>query len=160
MKRTHVLLRACLALASMMCAATAFAGSYEVNSIPDLQARINSAVAGDVIIVHNGVYTTSASITVNRQGTASDPISIAAETGGGVEIPGTQGFDVPSPAAFVEIEGFLLTHISGRNQIRSGATHIRFTRNFFQCVGEGAYLTIAGHDAQVDRNEFRNKTTL
>ena len=160
MKRTHVLLRSCLALASMMCAATAYAATYEVNSMPDLQAQINSAVAGDVIIVHNGVYTTSASITVNRQGTATDPIRIVAQTVGGVEITGTRGFNVTSPAAYVEIEGFLFTHTSGQNQIRSGATHIRFTRNFFECVGEGAYLTIAGHDAQVDRNEFRNKTTL
>ena len=160
MKRTHVLLRACLAGAGMMCAATASAATYEVNSIPDLQARINSAVAGDVIIVQNGVYTTSASITVNRQGTAADPIRIVAQTVGGVEITGAQGFNVTSPAAYIEIEGFLFTHISGRNQIRSGATHIRFTRNFFECVGDGAYLTIAGHDAQVDRNEFRNKTSL
>src|SRR6266540_735384 len=126
MKRTHVLLRACLALASMM-----FAATYEVNSLPDLQARINSAVAGDVIIVHNGVYTTTASITVNRRGTATDPIRILAQTVGGVEIAGSQGFNVTSPATYVEIEGFLFTHISGRNQIRSGATHIRFTRNFF-----------------------------
>src|SRR6266545_501453 len=160
MKRTHVLLRACLALASMMSAATAFAATYEVNSLPDLQARINSAVAGDVIIVHNGVYTTTASITVNRRGTATDPIRILAQTVGGVEIAGSQGFNVTSPATYVEIEGFLFTHISGRNQIRSGATHIRFTRNFFECVGDGAYLTVAGHDAQVDRNEFRNKSTL
>src|SRR5215813_15086833 len=142
MKRNHVLLCACLALAGMMCATTAFAATYQVNSIPDLQARISGAVAGDTIIVHNGVYTTSASITVNRQGTATDPIRIVAQTVGGVEITGTQGFNVTSPAAHVEIEGFLFTHISGRNQIRSGATHIRFTRKFFQCIGNGAYLTI------------------
>jgi poly(beta-D-mannuronate) lyase len=30
----------------------------------------------------------------------------------------------------------------------------------FQCTGDGAYLTIAGDDAEVDRNEFRNKQTL
>jgi poly(beta-D-mannuronate) lyase len=67
---------------------------------------------------------------------------------------------VRSPARYVEIDGFLLTHQSGRNQIRSGATHIRFTRTFFECTGDGAYLTVAGHDAQVDRSEFRNKGTL
>jgi hypothetical protein len=128
--------------------------------VADLQARINSALAGDVIIMHNGEYTTSASITVNRQGNATAPIRIVAQTVGGVEITGTHGFNVTSPAAYVEIQGFLFTHISGRNQIRSGATHIRFTRNFFECTGDGAYLTIAGHDAQVDRNEFRNKSTL
>jgi chondroitinase B-like protein len=160
MKRTHVILSAGLALVSMMCAARASAATYKVNTIEDLQARINGAVAGDVIVANNGVYTTSASITVGCRGTATDPIRIVAKTVGGVEITGTHGFNVISPATHVEIEGFLFTHTSGRNQIRSGATHIRFTRNFFECVGEGAYLTIAGHDAQVDRNELRNKSTL
>jgi poly(beta-D-mannuronate) lyase len=148
-----------LVFAGMMCA-TASAATHEVASIPDLQARINSAVAGDTIVVHNGVYTTSAFITVNRQGTADDPIRIVAQTIGGVEITGTHGFNVTSPSRYVEIDGFLLTHQSGRNQIRSGATHVRFTRNFFECTGDGAYLTIAGHDAEVDRNELRNKRTL
>jgi poly(beta-D-mannuronate) lyase len=160
MKRNLILFRSCLFLAGMMLAATASAATYEVNSIPDLQARINSAVAGDIIIVHNGVYTTNATITVNRQGTATDPIRIVAQTIGGVEITGTQGFNITSPAAYIVIEGFLFTHASGRIQIRSGATHIRFTRNFFECTGSGAYLTIAGDDAQIDLNEFRNKSTL
>jgi hypothetical protein len=161
MKVSPTLLRSCLALAGCMtCAATASATTYEVNAIADLQSRINSAVAGDVIVVHNGVYTTTASITVNRQGTAADPIRIVAQAIGGVEISGTHGFNVTSPAAYVVIEGFLFTHISGRNQIRSGATHIRFAHNFFECTGNGAYLTVAGHDAEVDRNEFRNKSTV
>jgi hypothetical protein len=160
MVKSHLFLCSCIVLVTIICARTASAATYEVNSIPDLQTRINNAVAGDVIIVHNGVYTTSASITVNRKGDATNPIRIVAQTVGGVEITGTHGFNVTSPAAWVEIEGFLFTHISGRNQIRSGATHIRFTRNFFECTGEGAYLTVAGHDAQVDRNEFRNKSTL
>jgi Chondroitinase B len=160
MVKSHVFLCSCIVLLTFMGTGTAYAATYEVNTVPDLQTRINNAVAGDVIIVHNGVYTTSTSITVNRKGTATDPIRIVAQTIGGVEITGTQGFNVTSPAAYVEIEGFLFTHISGRNQIRSGATHIRFTQNFFECTGEGAYLTVAGHDAQIDRNEFRNKSTL
>lgn len=160
MKRSLILFCSSLVLFVTIWTTTANAATYQVNSIPDLQARINSAVAGDIIIVHNGIYTTSSSITVNRQGTLSNPIRIVAQTIGGVEISGTHGFDIRSPAAHVEVEGFLFTHLSGRNQIRTGATHIRFTRNFFECTDSGAYLTIAGDDAQVDRNEFRNKTTL
>ena len=160
MKRSFIRLGSCLLLASIMSAVTASAATYNVNSIADLQARINSAVAGDIIIMHNGVYTTSAAITVNRQGTAADPIRIVAQTVGGVEITGAQGFNITNPAAYIVIEGFLFTHVSGRIQIRSGATHIQFTRNFFECTGEGAYLTIAGDDAQINFNEFRNKSTL
>jgi poly(beta-D-mannuronate) lyase len=160
MKRSLSLFGSCLILACMILTATASAATYEVNSIPDLQARINTAVAGDIIIVHNGVYTTTSTITVNRQGTATDPIRIVAQTIGGVEIAGAQGFNITSPADYIVIEGFLFTHVSGRIQIRSGATHVRFTRNFFECTGSGAYLTIAGDDAQIDLNEFRNKRTL
>jgi poly(beta-D-mannuronate) lyase len=155
-----ILLRSCIALAGVTCAGAASADTYVVNSIPDLQARIDSAVPGDVIVVHNGVYTTSTSISIKSQGAADHPIRIVAQTIGGVEITGTHGFDVASPATRIEIDGFLLTHASGRNQIRSHATFIRFTHNTFECVGEGAYLTIAGDDAQIDRNEFRNKSTV
>jgi poly(beta-D-mannuronate) lyase len=147
-------------LAALACAATASAATYEVNNIPALQSAIDNAIAGDVIVVHNGVYATDKYITVNRQGTQAGPIRIVAQTVGEVEITGTHGFDVTSPAAYVEIEGFLLTHASGRNQIRSGATHIHFEHNFFQCPGEGAYLTIAGHNAEIAFNEFRNKSAL
>jgi hypothetical protein len=56
-------------LAGVLSATTASAATYEVDSIPDLQSRISTAVAGDTIVLHNGVYTTSAYITVNRQGT-------------------------------------------------------------------------------------------
>jgi poly(beta-D-mannuronate) lyase len=141
-------------------ATTASAAIYSVSSIPDLQARIDAALPGDVIIVRRGVYTTSASITVGRQGTASDPIRILAQWPGAVEITGTHGFNVVSPATYVQIIGFKFTHQSGRNQVRNGATHIRFTLNTFECTGDGAYLTVAGHDAEVDLNEFRNKSTV
>jgi poly(beta-D-mannuronate) lyase len=160
MQRRRIVLCFCLALAGLMCAATVSAATYTVASIADLQAGIDSALPGDVIVVHNGVYTTSAAITVNRVGTATDPIRIVAQTNGGVEITGTHGFTVNSPAAYVHIEGFLFSHVSGRNSIRSGATHIRFAHNVFECTGSGAYLTIAGDYAEVDRNEFRNKSTL
>lgn len=81
--------------AIMMCARPASAAVSEVSSIAELQAAIDGAVAGDTIVVHNGVYPTTASITVNRQGTATDPIRIVAQTIGGVEISGTSGLTVP-----------------------------------------------------------------
>ncbi len=158
--KNNSLLCLLFALAALLSAATASAAVYEVRSIPELQTQINGALPGDTIIVHDGVYTTSGYITVARQGTVTDPIRIVAQSVGGVEITGTHGFNVTSPATYVEISGFLFTHQSGRNQIRSGATHIRLTRNFFECTGEGAYLTVAGHFAEIDLNEFRNKSTL
>jgi len=54
-----------------------------VNSIGGLTTRINSAVAGDEIVVSNGVYATSASLGITRAGTAANRILIRAETVGG-----------------------------------------------------------------------------
>jgi poly(beta-D-mannuronate) lyase len=136
------------------------ASSSEVASLADLQARIKTAVPGDVIVVKDGVYTTSAPLTIDRQGSKDKPIRIVATTPGGVTITGTDGFDVTAPAAYIEIDGFLFTHASGTTQIRPGAKHVRFTHNVFELTGDGAYLTIAGDDAEIDRNEFRNKKTV
>jgi poly(beta-D-mannuronate) lyase len=158
--RQRVILRSCGALLALAWAGTAAAATHTVGSIAELQARIDTAIPGDVIVMRNGVYTTSAAITIDRQGAEDAPIRIAAQSIGGVEINGTHGFDVMSPAMHIEITGFLFTHRAGTARIRSGATHIRFTRNIFECTGEGAYLQIAGHHAQVDRNELRNKSTL
>jgi poly(beta-D-mannuronate) lyase len=141
-------------------ATVASAATYQVDSLATLQARIAASAPGDVIVVKDGLYATTAPIAIDRQGAAGKPIRIMATTPGGVTIAGAGGFDVVSPAAYIEIDGFLLTHASGTTQVRSGATHIRFTHNVFECAGEGAYLTIAGDDAEIDRNEFRNKKTL
>jgi poly(beta-D-mannuronate) lyase len=138
----------------------ALAATYEVASLADLQARINAAVPGDVILVKDGAYTTTAPIAIDRKGAAGQPIRIAAKTRGKVAIAGSDGFDVVAGAAYIEIDGFHFTHASGKTQIRPGATHVRFTRNIFEQTGDGAYLTIAGDDAEVDRNELRNKRTV
>src|SRR5688572_23338032 len=149
-----------LALIAAVVPIAAAASTYEVESLTALQARINSAAPGDVIVVKDGIYTTTAPITIERKGAVGKPIRIVAKTPGGVAIAGSDGFDVTGTAAYVEIDGFLLTHASGKTQIRSGASHIRFTHNVFECAGDGAYITIAGDDTEIDRNEFRNKKTV
>ena len=42
--------------------------TYYVGSLANLTTRINSAVPGDIIILSNGVYTTSSAISVTRAG--------------------------------------------------------------------------------------------
>src|SRR5262249_34929015 len=131
-----------------------------VDSLSALQARIDAARPGDVILVRDGTYTTAAPIAVRAKGRAGAPTRIVAETPGGVPLAGSDGFDVAGDAAYVEIDGFIFTHRSGKTQVRSGAAHIRFTHDVFACAGDGAYLTIAGDDTEVDRSEFRDKRTL
>jgi poly(beta-D-mannuronate) lyase len=138
----------------------ALSGGGQIDSLPGLQARIDAAKPGETITIKDGVYRTSAPIIVKVTGAPSRPIRIAAQTPGKVEITGTDGFDVVKPAAHIVIDGFVFTHASGKTHIRPGATHVRFTRNLFEAAGDGAYLTVAGDDAEIDRNEFRNKRTL
>ena len=146
--------------ASLIIGASMFGATHVVDSIATLQLKINEAAPGDTISLKDGDYTTSKAITVNRRGNAEQPITISAETIGGVELNGTHGFNVVQPAAHIIIQGFDFRHASGRNTIAAGTTHVRFTRNTFQCAGDGPYLAVLGDDAQVDFNEFRDKKTV
>jgi Chondroitinase B len=133
--------------------------TFRVSSLSALQSRINSAIPGDLIILTNGVYTSTATINIDRQGTAQNPITIAADTTGGAEIRGSASFSVNSPAAWIVIRGFRLTHSIGTVQARAGTSHIRLTRNVFQLTGDGRYLLVSGDDCEVDHNTLQNKST-
>jgi hypothetical protein len=150
----------CLAALPPIALSSATAATHVVDSIAALQARIDAAAPGDTITVKAGTYTTAAPLRLTRSGAAGQPITIAAETVGSVEIAGTHGFEIAKPAAFIVIRGFKFTHASGRNTIGGGTSHVRFTRNTFVCSGEGPYLTVTGDDTEVDHNEFRDKKTL
>jgi poly(beta-D-mannuronate) lyase len=136
------------------------AATRPVDSLEALQAAINKAQPGDTIVLKNGAYRTTGALTIAAAGKSDQPVVIAAETVGGVDLGGTHGFDVVSPAAHVIIRGFHFTHAAGTNTIRFGATHVRFTRNIFNCSGPGAELDVAGDDAEVDHNEFRDKKVI
>jgi poly(beta-D-mannuronate) lyase len=135
------------------------AATVVVDSLPALQAAINAATAGDTITVKNGSYPASLTLTVKCAGTADHPITIAAESVGGVGIIGSHGFNVTAPAEYVTVSGFLFTHLAGRCTIGLDTRHVRFTRNVFSCPGDGAFLSVSGNDAEIDHNEFRDKQT-
>lgn len=136
------------------------AATITVNSIAALQTAINNAAPGDVIILANGVYTTSGDIAVNKAGTAAQPITIAAQTIGGVEITGSGGFSIVSPAAYIIIKGFKFTHSASHAKMGSGTRFCRWTRNIFETPGTGENLLLNGNDHEVDYNTFQNKNAL
>ncbi len=139
------------------------ATTYVVSSISELNTRISGAVAGDTIIVTNGVYTNNSAINITKAATAANPITIMAQTIGGVEIRGAKGFTLSSPAAYITIQGFNFTH-SGNISIASGTSFCRFTRNIVELqiasTNTTSYININGDDVQIDHNELRNKSTL
>src|SRR5205809_3756066 len=136
-------------------AVSAAAATYQVSSISELNSRIASAVAGDTIIVSNGVYTTTSSIAVTKVGAAANPIIIQAQTIGGVEIRGSHGFNLNSPAAYITVQGFKFTHTNALS-IGTGTSHCRFTRNTIELsippTNDISYINISGDDAQIDYN--------
>jgi len=136
------------------------AATITVSSLSALQTAINNAVPGDVIILSNGVYTATSDITINKQGTAAQPITIAAQTIGGAEITGTNGFSIVSPATYIIIKGFKFTHSASQATMASGTSFCRWTHNIFQTPGDGEYLLLNGNDHQVDYNTFQNKNAL
>jgi hypothetical protein len=138
----------------------ASATTVPVTSLTELQTAINNAAPGDVIILANGVYTATADITINKKGTAAQPITIAAQSIGGAEITGAGGFSIVSPAAYIVIKGFTFTHAANHAKMASGTSFCRWTRNIFETPGEGEYLQLNGNDHEVDYNTFQNKSNL
>lgn len=135
------------------------AATHNVDSLSALQTQLKAAAAGDTIVVKDGTYTTTSPLTVRCTGTLEQPITITAETVGGVEISGNNGFNVIAPAEHVIIRGFKFTHAAGKTSVGLDTRHARFTRNVFACTGDGAYISILGDDVQIDYNEFADKKT-
>ncbi|SFD15699.1 Por secretion system C-terminal sorting domain-containing protein [Chitinophaga sp. CF118] len=147
----------------MLCVTAALklsAATINVSSLSALQTAINNAAPGDIIILANGVYTASTDITINKQGTAALPITIAAQTIGGAEVKGTAGFSIVSPAKYIVIRGFKFTHNASQATMASGTSFCRWTRNVFQTPNEGENLLINGNDQEVDHNTFQHKNAL
>lgn len=137
-----------------------FANPIIVSSVAELQSAINSAKAGDIILLKKGLYTTTADILISSAGTKTQPITIAAENAGGTEITGAGGFNLVSPAAYIIIRDFKFTHAASKARCSAGSSFCQWTNNIFETPGTGDYLTIAGTDHQVDHNTFQNKDSL
>jgi hypothetical protein len=129
-----------------------------VSSLAQLGTAIGAAMPGDCLVLANGSYASTGTISVNRAGTADKRITITAETIGGVTISGTGGFRLDSPAAYVVIRGFKFTH-AGTVVMDLGTHHCTMTRNVFELGGSGSYLRIDGLDQEVSYNRFQNKTS-
>ncbi|MDO6432906.1 polysaccharide lyase 6 family protein [Flavitalea sp. BT771] len=147
-------------LALFLAGTLAASAQTTVSSLSALQTAINNAAPGAVIILADGVYTASADITIDRQGTASQPITIRAQSIGGAEIAGAAGFSLVSPATHIIIQGFKFTHSASHATMAAGTSFCRWTRCLFQTPGPGEDLLINGNDQEVDYNTFQHKNAM
>ena len=109
----------------------------------------------------DGVYTTSAADQLSAAGHCRQADQDRRKDARRREIAGTHGFDVAGPAAHVEIDGFLLTHASGRDAdpLRRDATSAsRATSSSAPATAPTSRSPATTRE--IDRNEFRNKSTL
>lgn len=136
------------------------ATTVTVASLAELQVAINAAKPGDIIVLINGTYTTSEDISIKISGTKEQPIIVAAQTEAGVEINGSSGFNLVSPASHIVIHGFKFTHAASKARLGAGTSFCKWTRNIFETPGTGDYLTVAGTDHEIAYNSFQNKDSL
>lgn len=132
-------------------------------SLTDLQKAIDGAAPGDQIVLADGTYTvpSGGAIRVSgKHGTADAPITIVAESRGGVVLRGERGF-VFSDSSYVTVRDFAFRQ-STTLEIPAGCTRIRLTRNDFGFTDAGSgfdWVVVRGDDVKIDRNHFHDKTT-
>ncbi|MFE7466331.1 polysaccharide lyase 6 family protein [Streptomyces sp. NPDC057499] len=148
---------------SGLSAANAAPAPAAVASLDELQVAIDRAKPGDRIVLADGRYTVPSDrpITVrNKRGTAHAPLTITAETPGGVVLDGEQGF-VLDASGHITISGFSFRQ-STTLDLPPNCSHIRLSRNDFQLADiEGLHwLMVRADDSTIDHNHFHGKSTL
>lgn len=144
-----------------------------VSSIEMLRQAVAAAMPGDAIIMENGTYTASSTVSIaasGRRGTAERPIVIRAASVGGVTLSGALSFTF-SDSENVILHGFVLRH---RVRSASGfdvgvlienSSFVRLSRNDLQLAPNGTtrnmyvFLTGTGGDHRLDHNAFHDKAT-
>lgn len=142
-----------------------------VNTRQTLQTAINAAAPGSTIIVRNGTYNDFYA-SISKLGTAENPITIKAETVGGVTLTGDSRFTMKK-AAHIVFEGFVFDCTSSNTLIKLEAcNNIRITRNVFELDTPTSikWIVVVGtfddytfqflsHHNRIDHNIFKNKFT-
>ena len=133
--------------------------TIKVASLFELEKAIAAVKEGDHIVLADGVYTSTSSISIKKHGTPGRPILITAQTIGGAEINGVGSFTFDNEASYVVVRGFKFTHAPSIIKVPADANHCRISRCLFELAvtGRSPYLEIAGSDCEIDHNEFCNK---
>ena len=141
--------------------APAAADQTLVTSISQLQSAINSSDPGDTIVLKNGSYSVSTAVNIasGGSGSSSAPVTIKAETVGGVTLSGSKSFSF-SGAHDVVIQGFTFT-TSSTLEIPADSRAITLSRNEFVLAQSVEHnVMVRADDSVIEYNWFHGKTTL
>jgi hypothetical protein len=131
------------------------------------EAALNAAIAtanpGDILRLANGTYNNmNIDITVN--GTGANPITVAAQTKGGVTLTGASDFDVTGN--FVNVMGFAVTGANNQSEARifeAQGTDIVFSYNSVTAVDSTGgnnkcfWMYLSGNRCRACYNTFNDK---
>ncbi|MDQ7810643.1 polysaccharide lyase 6 family protein [Amycolatopsis sp. A133] len=137
---------------------SASAAQIRVTSLAALQSAMDKASPGDTIALADGSYSAGSALLIKRSGTASAPVTIAAEHTGQATITGSKTFAFASGVSNVVLRGFKFRGGASLT-VPAGASGNRLTRNDFQLTSDGNWVTVSGDDTVVDRNVFQNRTS-
>ncbi|WP_350276074.1 polysaccharide lyase 6 family protein [Kribbella sp. HUAS MG21] len=161
-RRTFLTSSGVVALSVVAARPALAAAQATVTSLAELQQAINSATAGTTITMANGSYAVPSGSPIrvsNRHGSSSAPITIVAQSRGGVTLTGAQSF-VFSGSSDITISGFAFRQ-STTLEIPADCPRIRLTRNDLRFAAEtGHWVVVRGNDAKIDRNTFHDKATV
>ncbi|MGW3966230.1 polysaccharide lyase 6 family protein [Amycolatopsis sp. NPDC005003] len=136
----------------------ASAAQVRVSSLAALQSAMDKANAGDTIVLADGSYSASSTLSIKRSGTGSAPVTIAAEHTGKATITGSKTFSFADGVHNVVLQGFKFRG-SAKLSVPAGASHNRLSRNDFQLSSDGNWVSVNGDDTEVDHNVFQNRTS-
>lgn len=142
--------RLVMALVSLFAGMAASAATYNVSSVSALQSAINSAAAGDVLILADGTYLDS-TLTVG-----TNNITIRASTPGGVILNGTN--EITLSGNYITFSGFQFRSgsITG-NVINVSGHNNTLTQLNFNGYTAQKYINIQGRYVEVSYSNFEDK---
>jgi len=162
--------RSLLPLLFLAWAVASGAATVRVSSLDALSKAVASAQAGDEVVLQDGSYTASGTLTLsNGAGTADKPVVVRSNTIGGATIRGTAAW-VVDRSAYLDLQGFrfLFTALADKGLQIKGSHHIGILDNHFELAEAAAknyWLMIDGaladgsapHHITIARNDFWNK---
>lgn len=132
-----------------------------VTSISALQSAVNNSDPGDTIVLKNGSYSVSSAVSLgsSASGTSSEPVTVKAETVGGVTLTGSSSFSF-SGVHDISIQGFRFTQ-STTMDVGSSSKAVDFVRNEFVFAQSAEHnLIVRSDDSEIAYNWFHGKSTI